>query len=316
MGDETSSIINFTSSNSTRYAYTIATMRLSIAAALAASASCAAAFKDTSPFVMFSDSKLPQDLNTAQLQTSSSILASAKARLSTCPSQIYYILTQPSLLASELSTHAPHLKNAVESDSVMGRLAVNEVVGLKVEDAEELIRVLERECGAVVSSGEGEGKSVIVRKSGEGIEGEREERSRMVEDFDSTLYSLLQGLSSGPKYTVILLSTPATNVSPAQAVVSEKENSIVYEPKFMEPLHMDLKRDIYARERNESGVVDRRPLFEKYNFLSPGLFMGLLVTLLLLAILSVGIGAISSLEVSYGAFDKEMGPAAQQKNKQ
>merc|ERR1711977_457407 len=126
-------------------------------------------------------------------------------------------------------------------------------------------------------------------------------------DFDSTLYSLLQGLSSGPKYTVILLSTPATNVSPAQAVVSEKENSIVYEPKFMEPLHMDLKRDIYARERNESGVVDRRPLFEKYNFLSPGLFMGLL------AILSVGIGAISSLEVSYGAFDKEMGPAAQQK---
>jgi len=65
----------------------------------------------------------------------------------------------------------------------MGRLAVNEVVGLKVEDAEELIRVLERECGAVVSSGEGEGKSVIVRKSGEGIEGEREERSRMVEDF-------------------------------------------------------------------------------------------------------------------------------------
>jgi len=55
--DETSSIINFTSSNSTRYAYTIATMRLSIAAALAASASCAAAFKDTSPFVMFSDSK-------------------------------------------------------------------------------------------------------------------------------------------------------------------------------------------------------------------------------------------------------------------
>jgi len=199
---------------------------------------------------------------------------------------------------------------------VMGRLAVNEVVGLKVEDAEELIRVLERECGAVVSSGEGEGKSVIVRKSGEGIEGEREERSRMVEDFDSTLYSLLQGLSSGPKYTVILLSTPATNVSPAQAVVSEKENSIVYEPKFMEPLHMDLKRDIYARERNESGVVDRRPLFEKYNFLSPGLFMGLLVTLLLLAILSVGIGAISSLEVSYGAFDKEMGPAAQQKNKQ
>ncbi len=41
--------------------------------------------------------------------------------------------------------------------------------------------------------------------------------------------------------------------------------------------------------------------------------MGLMVSLLLLSILWVGISAISSLEVSYGAFDKEMGPAAQKK---
>lgn len=41
--------------------------------------------------------------------------------------------------------------------------------------------------------------------------------------------------------------------------------------------------------------------------------MGLLVTVLLLSILGVGLSAISSLEVSYGAFDKEMGPAAQKK---
>jgi hypothetical protein len=41
--------------------------------------------------------------------------------------------------------------------------------------------------------------------------------------------------------------------------------------------------------------------------------MGLLVGLLLLSILSVGMSALGSLEVSYGAFDKEMGPAAQKK---
>lgn len=41
--------------------------------------------------------------------------------------------------------------------------------------------------------------------------------------------------------------------------------------------------------------------------------MGLLVSLLLVSILWVGISAIASLEVSYGAFDKEMGPAAQKK---
>jgi hypothetical protein len=41
--------------------------------------------------------------------------------------------------------------------------------------------------------------------------------------------------------------------------------------------------------------------------------MGLLVVFILLAILSVGLRALGSLQVSYGAFDKEMGPAAQKK---
>lgn len=41
--------------------------------------------------------------------------------------------------------------------------------------------------------------------------------------------------------------------------------------------------------------------------------MGLMVTLLLLAVLSVGIRGIAGLEVSYAAFEKEMGPAAHKK---
>lgn len=41
--------------------------------------------------------------------------------------------------------------------------------------------------------------------------------------------------------------------------------------------------------------------------------MGLLALVVLLSILYTGISALSSLEVSYGAFDKEMGPAAQKK---
>jgi hypothetical protein len=41
--------------------------------------------------------------------------------------------------------------------------------------------------------------------------------------------------------------------------------------------------------------------------------MGLLTTLILISILSVGLKAISSLQVSYAAFDKDMGPAAHKK---
>lgn len=41
--------------------------------------------------------------------------------------------------------------------------------------------------------------------------------------------------------------------------------------------------------------------------------MGLITAIVLFSILGVGISALSSLEVSYGAFEKDMGPSAQKK---
>lgn len=41
--------------------------------------------------------------------------------------------------------------------------------------------------------------------------------------------------------------------------------------------------------------------------------MGITVSLLLFSILYVAVSAVSSVEVSYMAFSKEMGPAAQRK---
>ena len=51
------------------------------------------------------------------------------------------------------------------------------------------------------------------------------------------------------------------------------------------------------------------------NLLTPvvGVFMSFIVLIVVLSILTVGLKALASLEVSYGAFDKEMGPAAQRK---
>ncbi len=87
---------------------------------------------------------------------------------------------------------------------------------------------------------------------------------------------------------------------------------------FQSPLHLDLKRGLSSTnsKRDSSGdkpILPDGPLFERYSFLSPGLFMGIFVTLILLSILYVGISAIASLQVTYAAFDKEMGPAAQKK---
>lgn len=43
------------------------------------------------------------------------------------------------------------------------------------------------------------------------------------------------------------------------------------------------------------------------------IFMTFVVLIIILSILGVGLKALASLEVSYGAFDKDMGPAAQKK---
>lgn len=89
--------------------------------------------------------------------------------------------------------------------------------------------------------------------------------------------------------------------------------SAIYQAEFDATAHIDLKRDFRVRADNSTNAPDTRPLFEKYQYFTPGIFMGLVVGILLLSILYVGLNAVSSLQVSYGAFDKEMGPSAQKK---
>ncbi|TQW11219.1 ER protein BIG1 [Cordyceps javanica] len=84
-----------------------------------------------------------------------------------------------------------------------------------------------------------------------------------------------------------------------------------YEAHFEEAIHLDLRRAEDDHAIIEK--VDKRPLFEKYQFFTPGIFMGLIAAIALLSILGIGVKALGSLEVSYGAFEKEMGPAAQKK---
>lgn len=87
------------------------------------------------------------------------------------------------------------------------------------------------------------------------------------------------------------------------------------DPGFQNPLHTDLKRDLTHHKRASDGniTLPDGPLFERYQYLTPGLFMGLLVSFILISILYVGVNGVASLQVSYAAFDKEMGPATQKK---
>lgn len=112
------------------------------------------------------------------------------------------------------------------------------------------------------------------------------------------------------EFTVIYTTTAQTE----EQVEETQQNQHTYEMEnsFSDAVHMELKRDTTAHTNGE-GYVREGALFERYQYLSPGLFMGISAILPLLAILYVGVNAITSLEVSYFAFSKEMGPAAQRK---
>jgi hypothetical protein len=93
-----------------------------------------------------------QNAQAAQLQSSSSVLNSASHFLKDCPSELYYIITQPSVSSSDISSQdsIPHLKHALTNPGVQGRFAVSEVAGIKNVTAKDLVRSIDAACGGVL----------------------------------------------------------------------------------------------------------------------------------------------------------------------
>ncbi|TAQ84535.1 hypothetical protein B7494_g7140 [Chlorociboria aeruginascens] len=298
-------------------------MRSLHAVTIATCFACVHAFKNTSPFLLFSSSQaISESPIPSTLQSSAQVLHHVKAFLKGCPSDLYIVVSQPSLLPSDITHNAPFLKSVFLDQGLPTRVAIPEVVGWKAEDVDDLRRFIVGECGEPgglnIVDGEvkdlrgdvaglkaGGGKLLVMGRL-DGLEEGKMRRGELLEINDALLYTtLLDDFPKGYKYTVIYASTPLT---------SSILEDYTYEPQFPGMEHMDLKRDFGIRDEGGNKTeVDTRPLFEKYQYFTPGIFMGLLVGLILLSILSVGIKAVSSLQVSYAAFDKEMGPAAQKK---
>ncbi|KAG9229444.1 BIG/ATPase V1 complex, subunit S1 [Amylocarpus encephaloides] len=297
-------------------------MRFSIAA-IAACAVSVQAFKDTSPFVLFSSSPLQSSLQgqqEKQLRPAYEVLYNAKQILGQCSDDLYILVQQDGISASELSANAPHLRNALQTLPIEGKYIVSEASGL-TNIVSRLHEHLITECKAAPATKGSTTKQALQqklagqKKDGDApivieweytsLSGRQSGREGAIANNDAHFFnSFIKDLPEGTKYTIIFGTTPSTVVA---------EDVLVYEPKFEELAHMDLRRSLGPRENKYKTSKDTRPLFEKYQFFTPGLFMGLLVSVILLSILGVGMSALSSLEVSYGAFDKEMGPAAQKK---
>ena len=78
---------------------------------------------------------------------------------------------------------------------------------------------------------------------------------------------MLRSIPQGAKYTVIYSSTPLNGTI--------AEEATLYEPEFESQVdaHIDLKRSVEARVPPKTVETDQRPLFEKYQFFTPGMLL-------------------------------------------
>ncbi|KAG8158778.1 hypothetical protein KVR01_011221 [Diaporthe batatas] len=284
-------------------------MRFSTTTTASLLASTAAAFSDSAPFVLFSTSKLSIPAGeTSQLQSTSRALHTTHDILASCPTSRYVLISQPGVHASDLRNpqsgvcHSANLCAAAGEKAVQGRYDVAEVVGddISVDGLSSYIKA------ACAEQGRKEGL-VVEEHRLEALPAQKgEARATKLAENDVEIGDILSGAqASGDDYTVIYLSSP--------------HSSAVYESEYVESgaIQMELKRrtgDVVVERRAGNASDSNAPLFVKYQFFTPGIFMGIVALIIMLSLLYVGLSAVASLEVSYGAFDKENGPAAQKKN--
>ncbi|KAI5199318.1 hypothetical protein AUEXF2481DRAFT_39517 [Aureobasidium subglaciale EXF-2481] len=298
-------------------------LRYLSAAALALQS--ADAFKDASPFVSYSTNQLDVKESSVNVISAQTLQKNVGEQLKGCPSDTYVFVSQPGLNTADLtlSKSTPHLRRRLsgKDDSVKSIFAAKNVVG--DVDAMSLVATVNRECSSLdlqffstlLLSGE---KGEIPTEAYNAIHVQfpslptaHDDRESALLQADSYINSLLATIDS---YTV--LYSTLSNLSPPS---SQHPDQYEMDEPYPSNMHTDLKRDLnsyVSRASNNTNPQANLPLFEKYQFLSPGIFMGGIVSILLFSILYVGVSAIANLEVSYMAFSKEMGPSASKKQQQ
>ncbi|OTB05806.1 hypothetical protein M426DRAFT_319488 [Hypoxylon sp. CI-4A] len=265
---------------------------LPTAAALTACCASAHAFSDSSPFIMFSTAGLEQPTITDQLQTNIRVEVTLQKLLESCPTERYLIVSQPNLNAGDLNVKGsvPNLRRSLQKAQT--QYTVAEVVGQL--DSKEISAYIQESCQGKVNPFIDTLDLAPLPANG---------GSQKLKDNDVELGMVLEQFEREGSYTIIYTGGPRKEVP--QTYEAEFESSINEELKRSLPLDL-----VQKRAGNDTSNL---PLFEKYQYFTPGIFTGLIALVVLMSILYVGILGVASLEVPYGAFDKENGPSAQKK---
>jgi len=272
-------------------------MRFHTLAGALALAGSSTAFSDSRPWVLLSSSPFGDAPESKQIQTGTQVLDYTSAVLKTCATGRYLIVNQHGLTAADLrgpkGCGLPSLCHAAEDSRNKGKFVVPEVVGDISTSTADIVNEIKNAC-------DDKGLGAIINEL-DLMSLSSDDRAGALSELDADLSPHFASATIDGDYTILFFSTSG---EPA------------YAADFVEPFQMGQKRDVRdgaTRRQSNQTDWDRLPLFQKYQFFTPGIFMGIIVALILIAILGVGLRALSSLEVSYGAFEKDMGPAAQKK---
>ncbi|KAA8914439.1 hypothetical protein TRICI_002882 [Trichomonascus ciferrii] len=251
------------------------------------------AFEDASPFLLVSSTK-NLDFNTesdgnSQSLSTTNLVEDSRQVLDSCPADAYILVDQPGLHSSDFEhseTVAPHLAKVIDSAAAAQEVANVYYSSSSNESRKKLKDFLLDNCKAkelTVDPSTGSFKTyvdttprVITMDFDPITTDDKEGRTKQLRNNDDLLYSVISLLPS-PNYVLVYTS------SPAGANTYRQEETTV-----QETANFNLTGD---------------SLFENYKFFSPGIFMGTLVAIFLLLILSQAVSWLSDLQVSYKSFE-------------
>jgi hypothetical protein len=218
----------------------------------------------------------------SNIQSADVLTTDIALTLSSCPSDYYVLISQPGVTKQSFidsRKHAPYLASALSKtqgsgSSVRSSLTVSDVHGSV--DADELAEVLKMQCGVSITS--------LTASKGSGIPtAELRTTPHLIklslpspawsDDVASANDAYLQTLIEWlPKQNYTVLYT--TSRSASMELQTEETAEYDMPSQIQETLHMDLKRDLglHARAKEGNQTIVNGPLFDKYQFFTPGSF--------------------------------------------
>ncbi|KAK9333398.1 BIG/ATPase V1 complex, subunit S1 [Lipomyces starkeyi] len=285
--------------------------------ALAASLSAVYAFEDTSPLMLLSSKKVSavhDHLSSASITSSEHFHDLARKLVSEFQAGTYIVVSQPGLHASDFSattaeSTTPHLRKLYQQAETA--YAVRNAHG--AFNMETLQKHIVDTWGA---------ETVVIDAASDAFTIPSSEKPKLVRvdfpvlpvdytrasalaDNDAFLYSIMSLLPSDD-FAVIYTSTPISRpfIAKRNAVpdVAGDAPSPTNSSDYSNPISTLFPTVIPAAARTDGSI------FTRYQFFTPGMFMAIIASMILIVILGVGLNAISSIKISYDAFEKEMGP--------